>query len=165
MFHGFIRDVQGNITSFVPPVRACSPGCPSIGAASISARGTIAGEYFTDTNYRWHGFIRSAQGNFAFFDPPGSTNTFARSINGSGTITGDYLDANSNGHGFIRTAKGNITSFDVPGSISTFVASSNASGMITGHYVATRSGPPCSGCGNFVSHGFILLPSNSTSRK
>jgi hypothetical protein len=82
------------------------------------------------------------------FDPPGSTNTQAYSINTGGAITGYYNEANLVIHGFFREPNGKTTSFDPPDSISTKAVSLNAVGAITGHYQKAN--------GSF--HGFLRHP-------
>lgn len=47
------------------------------------------------------------------FDPPGSTGTFANSINGTGTIAGWYTDSAGVGRGFVRASDGSIATFEV----------------------------------------------------
>ena len=75
------------------------------------------------------------------FDPTGSTETYAESINPSGAITGYYNSAS----GFVRDAQGNIASFDPTGSTGTYAESINPSGAITGCYYDA----------NAVLHGFV----------
>jgi hypothetical protein len=45
-----------------------------------------------------HGFLRSRDGTFTTFDPPGSTDTNPYGINSAGTIVGVV----NQGHGFLR---------------------------------------------------------------
>jgi hypothetical protein len=66
------------------------------------------------------------------FDAPGSTGTFAYSINSTLTVTGIYMGATPGDHGFVRSALGAFTSFDVPGSGSTVALSINGGGAVTG---------------------------------
>ena len=54
---------------------------------------------YVDSNDGFHGFIRRADGTVTPFDPPGSTTTFATSINGIGAIAGYYEDNNDDSHG------------------------------------------------------------------
>jgi hypothetical protein len=56
---------------------------------------------------RIHGFVRRDElGKPISFDPPGSVQTMALSINAKGDITGPYLDANNRSHGFVRRPGG-----------------------------------------------------------
>jgi hypothetical protein len=53
--------------------------------------GTVTGTYM-DSKSIPHGFARSPQGAIMSFDPPGSIQTYPHAINGTGTITGEYVD-------------------------------------------------------------------------
>jgi hypothetical protein len=68
---GFVRDPQGNITSFDPP------GSLSTTPSSINAGGVITGYYVLNGT---HGFLRYADGSIISFDLPGSTSTMALGI-------------------------------------------------------------------------------------
>jgi hypothetical protein len=72
---------------------------------SINTTGVIAGDY-VDASGVSHGFVRSATGTIASFDPPGAQGalggTFAPSINKAGVITGSYSGADGVDHGFER---------------------------------------------------------------
>ena len=61
------------------------PGSIDTHALSISG-GNIAGWYEDPVGD--HGFLRSADGTITSFDAPGSSATFASSVNASGVITG-----------------------------------------------------------------------------
>ena len=76
------------------------------------------------------------------FDPPGSTNTQADSINREGGITGSYFK--NMWHGFLRHANGTIVTFDPPGSTVTQAHSINEEGAVTGSYF-----------GGNMWHGFL----------
>jgi hypothetical protein len=140
-YHGFVRDPQGNFTSFDPPAS-------SIGTwpYNINDSGAITGWYYDGIFY--HGFLRDPQGNFTSFDAPGGFNTYPTGINQSGAITGIYDDANYVGHGFVRDPQGNFTTFDAPGSLSTAPWSINQSGAIAGSYEDA----------NYISRGFLRDP-------
>lgn len=76
-------------------------------------------------------------------------------LNDSGTVTGDFLDANNVYHGFVRYRDGKITAFDAPGADTTandfngtFPNSISDSGVITGFYVDKNGG----------THGFLRSP-------
>jgi hypothetical protein len=125
--HGFVRDPQGNITTFN------LNGSLETYATSISYGGTIAG-YYLDTTYVYHGYVRGPAGTTVEFDPAGSAGTIAYGINTSGSIVGYYLDGANGSHGFVRDPEGNITTFDPPGSVETVAYSINAAGAITGWY-------------------------------
>lgn len=117
--HGFIRSVNGTITSFDVPgadINPCTTGggsgekiCGTFFVVS-DAVGDLTGSY-VDTNGTIHGFLRTAEtGIFTSFDDPnayasGALNgTLGIAINsqtGGIEIAGSYLDANSVFHGFI----------------------------------------------------------------
>jgi hypothetical protein len=136
--HGFLRDPQGGITSFDPP------GGPIYGlrytAVYLNDAGVITGSYGADPNVQLHGFVRDAKGTITSFDPPGRTFTFPGGIDGLGTITGMYMDANHVGHGFVRHSDGTFTSCDPPGTCQmayyclTEGTGINVFGGITGEY-------------------------------
>jgi hypothetical protein len=128
---GFVRDPEGNFTSFAPP------GGISTQPRSINAGGAITG-YYNESNLVVHGFVREPNGTITAFDPPGSTSTHAVSINANGAIAGYFQDANGT-HGFLRRAGGAIVSFDPPGSTGTYAVAINDAAVITGTYT-TPSG-------------------------
>jgi hypothetical protein len=74
---GYVRDPEGNYTSFDPP------GSISTIALSINAGGAITGYYY-ESNLVLHGFVREPSGRINSFDPPDSTSTKAVSINATG---------------------------------------------------------------------------------
>jgi hypothetical protein len=84
------------------------------------------------------GFSQEAKSaTITTFDVPGAAGqgTQAYGLNDSGTITGQYFDANGVAHGFVRTPDGAITTFDAPGAPqSTVPMSINAGGVTTGYY-------------------------------
>src|SRR5215469_7369959 len=115
--HGFVRNAKGHITTFA----AYRPN-------SINGVGVIAGWSGT------HGFVRAADGTVTFFDPAGSSQTYAFGLNDKGAIAGDYEDSSSVFHGYVRAANGKITSFDPAGSTHTEAFAINNKGAITGFY-------------------------------
>ncbi len=78
--------------------------------------------------------MRAPDGTITAFDPAGSVDSQAYSINGGRAITGFYRDSNNVWHGFVRAADGTIRAFDPPGSIYTIGASINGNGAIAGSY-------------------------------
>jgi hypothetical protein len=131
---GFVRNEDGNITTF------SAPGAYATQAGSINEEGAIAGTA-TDINGT-HGFVRDKHGNITTFDGPGAYTpfgTFALSINEDGVVVGFYFDAISHFHGFVRDRHGVITSLD-PGP-SAIALSINEEGAIAGSY---------------LGHGFVL---------
>ncbi len=59
-------------------------------------------------------------------------------LNASGTVLGEWLDANYASHAFTYKA-GKITKFDPPGSQNTYPAGINASGEVVGFYANAKS--------------------------
>ena len=145
--HGFVRDEEGNITSFDPT------GSMITLPESINPVGEIAGHLFGADNL-FHGFVRDKVGVITIFDPPGSLATLLcfqdQRINPAGDITGLYVGAGGVLHGFVRDNKGNINSFDAPlagngAGQGTTPRSINPHGEITGFYVDASN----------VRHGFV----------
>ncbi len=115
------------------------------GGQPINPAGAITGTYF-DASGIGHGFLRSAKGIVASFDPPGSTYTIPQSINAGGAITGFIFDASGANHAFLRAPDGTFTTFDAPdGMGSTAGEGINSAGTIVGYYFDA----------NFFYHGFV----------
>lgn len=104
VFHGYLRDANGEFTTFDVRGAGSGPyqgtGCDSDCPMSINDSGAVTGSY-QDSNYVQHGYLRTPDGAYVTFDPPGSVYTQAESINDSGVITGFYIDANNIFHGFL----------------------------------------------------------------
>jgi uncharacterized membrane protein len=81
-----------------------------------------------------HAFLLSG-GTFTTLDAPtGTLGTFARGINASGQIVGDYRNGIGNGdHGFLLSG-GTYTTLDPTGSTRTQAFGINASGQVVGFY-------------------------------
>lgn len=134
--HGFVRAVDGTITSFDAPGAGTAQG-QGTQPAAINSGGVVTGDY-TDTNGVNHGFLRAAGGTITTFDAPGAgtapfQGTQPESINPGGVITGVVCNA-ATCHGFVRAKNGSFTTFDPPGSGSTVPAGINPTGVITGNY-------------------------------
>ena len=103
--HGFLRSPNGNFTTFDAPGAGTGSyegtGCPSDCPTSLNDWGAITGIYI-DTNFVYHGYLRSPEGKIVTVDPVGSIFTFSDGINDLGSITGYYVDANDVYHGFLR---------------------------------------------------------------
>jgi hypothetical protein len=177
-YTGFVAHPDGYWAEIVIPT---NPDCPNeapgaINAAAtipggINAAGTIAGVYtnnFTDgprckTNITG-GFVISADGEVALFQPPGTIPPMSSnlgepgdtpgpswiSIDQAGDITGSYWDTAGILHGFVRNAYGTISSFDPPEGKETRVTSINDGGAIAGYYHYNAGGEP--------PVGFIRVP-------
>jgi uncharacterized membrane protein len=130
VWHGFLRDALGNMTTFDPV------GSAGTFANSISKDGKIVGVY-EDSGSVSHGFIRDTQGNFTTFDAPGAgtgqyQGTIGDDINSGGIIIGRFFASDNTFHGFIRDESGNFTDFDPPGAQGTFAFGINDAGQIVG---------------------------------
>jgi hypothetical protein len=143
---GFMRDPQGVITWLNCPLGSIS----NTRGYGINPAGAIAGIC------GGHGFVRSPQGAYETFDPPGSTATYAFTINAAQTVAGIYYDANNVVHGFMRRSNGSVSLFELPGRSGPLIFgavpfSMNASGEITGTWVDA----------NDIGHGYFRA-SNGT---
>ncbi|HEY1612174.1 MAG TPA: hypothetical protein VGF97_00600 [Rhizomicrobium sp.] len=116
----FLRTPDGTVTTFTP--RGSVDTFPS----AIS-NGVVTG-WFDGSLVE--GFVRSAAGTFAFFNP--SVATYVKAINDDGTVTGYTSDGSSATHGFVRMKGGALTSFDAPGCQSTAGEAIDAKGDVTG---------------------------------
>jgi hypothetical protein len=135
--HGFIRSVNGTITTFDVP------GSDRTQPVAINAAGEVAGIYYFDSNHLQGGFVRSADGNITTYSgtPVG--------INAGGSIVGWSIPAGSSGEGFVRFPQGAINSF----------------GFQPGHIVFPYMGINEAGSifANSSFGGFLLRSPNGTS--
>jgi probable HAF family extracellular repeat protein len=95
-----------------------------ISANGINASGQIVG-YYTDANYRSHGFLFN-QGIYTTLDVPGAVHTVACGINDSGQIVGN------SSRGAFLLDQGSYTTLRVPGADGTWAYGINATGQIVG---------------------------------
>jgi len=149
--HGFVRSTTGTITPFDVPDAGTGSGQGTV-PQGINSQGEITGYYY-DADGVPCGFLRSTNGGFITFDVPGAAQTFAKNINDTGLISGDYVDALRNrSHGFVRSPNGTFTTFDAAGAFDTFVVFTgmNAKGAITGGYVD-----------DFGFHGYLRSPNGA----
>jgi hypothetical protein len=127
MGHAFVRDPDGNFTTFDAPDESFIPV-----VESINNNGDIAGYLLDQTGNPAHGFVRSARGTFTTFDAPGS-GTMADTINLKGETAGIFYSVNGKSLSFIRKRNGKIVTFHVPNSKGyTVTESINASGAVAG---------------------------------
>ena len=139
-------------------------------ADGVNADGDIVGWYVDCAEACLHtatgGFVRSPEGMFTFFTPPGTLLTTPMpgfpldgasltvphrlSINRQGSIAGSYTDGQGALHGFVRNPWGTITSFDPAKGAETAATAINDAGVITGtfHYLFNPQ----------VTVGFLRLP-------
>jgi len=108
---GFVRDHQGEITTFAPITNGSVP-------TGINQRGDITGvtsPYFPAQE----GFVRDAKGVMTVFAAGGEgpgPKAHPVGINNRGSITGFFFDSRSGTtRGFLRDAKGKITIIDAAG--------------------------------------------------
>jgi len=104
--HGFLRSPNGKFTTFDAPGAGTDgyegTGCFSDCPTSLNDSGSIMGTYI-DTNFVYHGYLRTPDGKIVTVDPSGSVFTWSSGMNDFGAITGYYADANGVYHGFLRT--------------------------------------------------------------
>jgi hypothetical protein len=130
---GFIRNAAGKMI-FIREPKAATGRDQGTQIRSINNSGVVAGQYF-DSNNLVHGFVRSADGKFTEFDPPGwAGDTEVSQINNNGDIVGDFVDANRIYHGFLRDSTGKFTIVDGPTDDVdfTFIGGISDSGVIGG---------------------------------
>jgi hypothetical protein len=61
---------------------------------------------YIDSNFVYHGYLRTPDGKILTVDPSGSLFTWSSGMNDLGAITGYYGDSNGVYHGFLRIPKG-----------------------------------------------------------
>ena len=106
VYHGFLLSPKGEFTTFNAPGAGtgnytgtgCSADCPT----SVNDFGAVMGTYI-DSNFVYHGYLRTPDGKIVTLDPSGSVFTLASSMNNLQAITGYYVDSNYVYHGFLRT--------------------------------------------------------------
>jgi hypothetical protein len=124
--HGFFRDNKGVFTQLDPT------GATSTRTSGINGASRVIG--VTTVSGVQHGFIWDPVNGFTLFDAPGASSgaTFPVAINGSGEVTGVYLDSNNITHIFIRRLSGKITSLGANDPTPTSACAINANGQIAG---------------------------------
>jgi hypothetical protein len=124
VFHGFVRNTDGKITTFDAP--------GAVGATfplSINVWGTVTG-YSIDGSGTGHGFVRKSDGTITMFDDSeagtgSGLGTYAGSINDEGAVAGAVTDSTGFNHGFVRGPDGQIANFDPPGATSSSIGTVN----------------------------------------
>jgi uncharacterized membrane protein len=124
----FIRDAQGNITTF-----EAAPSAYSTTPSGINSSGEICGYEIDSTGT--HGFLRDATGNITIFDVPGSdpiNGSYPNAINAGGVVVGSFYGSVGGSQGFMRDALGNFTDIYAPDGTETTPVSINDLGDIAG---------------------------------
>ena len=93
VFQGFLRDANGDITTFM------FPGAYQTYALQINDCNVIAGTFLEASGIQ-HGYYGGLN-HFTQLDYPGATSTGISGINNHGELTGSYADAAGNSHGFV----------------------------------------------------------------
>jgi hypothetical protein len=138
---GFVRDGNGNVTTFLESDRVFVSG--------TNPPGAIVG-YFCDFSLgTCASFVRDPNGTITLINF--SSSVLARSINPSGEIAGYYGDA-TGFHSFVRTSGGAVTTFDVPGGVGATIALAiDPGGAVSGAWSDA----------NVVTHGFLRASGGS----
>jgi hypothetical protein len=109
------------------------PGAEVTNFSDISDSGLIAGHY-RDANQDWTAFTFDGT-SYSTFSVPGAWGTFARGINSSGVVVGEYgLDRQTIDGGAYRYDSGSYQFFTFPGAEATNFSDISDSGLVAGHY-------------------------------
>jgi len=148
--HGFVRSVDGNITSFDPPGSVTTVGDTN----GINREGAITGGYATADGVS-HAYLRDPGGEITKFDAPGAgtgvgQGTYFNMITDAGSMPGVFIDQSNVSHGFLLSRDGTLVSIDVTGAGTgkyqgTLPSAANVAGIAAGNYFDS----------NGVSHGFV----------
>jgi hypothetical protein len=151
VYHGFIRDLAGNLTTFDEPDAAQGVSLGTFSLA-INDSGEIAGYYTPLSNpSSYQGFVRDALGNFTSFGVTGMLTQMVFALNDAGQTAGcatqaAYCSGDGGGsEGTIRDLSGAVVTFLPATATTVFPASINSGGAVTGNY------PDASG----KIHGFV----------
>lgn len=159
--HGFTRDALGNITTFDAPGAGTSAN-QGTGFIGVSPSGYLCGYYIT-VDYIEFGFLLLPSGEFFQINVPGSTSTFATSVNDAGQVVGGY-SSSSGSYGFVWTSTGEVVSFQPVTGGETIWARVNSAGDIAGLYwgevVAVDRGYYRDATGNFAT--FVGSPTEAS---
>jgi hypothetical protein len=167
VWHGFVRNLNGKITTFDAPGAGTGVGqgtTVNYSAPSLNDLGTIAGIYI-DADGVNHGYLRTRDGNFTLFDAPHmgtdpGQGTIPSSINLEGVVSTICADSYSHWHGCVRGKNGKFSMFDVfpaaPGEFTMTVPEQiNNFGVVTGYVFEP---------GNYLLHGFVRTPDGKVTR-
>jgi uncharacterized membrane protein len=133
------------------------PGVAGTALSGINDLGVIVGNTCSDpacgntgNANTTHGFVRSVNGTFTFFDPPGATSSAPSVISLLGAIVGFYTNTVGElNHGYLLWL-GKYTTIDFPGATTgTFAGGANIQNDIVGIYNFVNCTTDC-------NHGFLL---------
>jgi hypothetical protein len=159
VFHGFLRDTNGNVTILDAPGAGMAAN-EGTELADMNASGTIVGGInvgVVNGIATTHSLIRATDGTYTVFDPPqsGAHSSFAEGINDSGVVVGEYRDANLVRHGYLRQADGTFVSFDDPNAAQLPLSATNL-GTTPRHINATGAVAGVYSDANGVRHAFLM---------
>ncbi len=141
-FTNFIRNADGSFTTLT------FNGSAAAMANGINSSGQVVGmtgndAFLLDSNSSTPTILPAVNG--------GATSESAFGINNSGTIVGQYTDANGDMHGFVY-ANGHFTILNpVPGDMQVFAQGINNNGLVVGFYDID----------GVTDHGFLYNTSNN----
>ena len=155
--HGFILN-GGKYTT------VNAPGAAGTVLTGINPSGEISGFTCSDPACGGTGnattnqsFVRSTNGNYTFFNPPGATSSQTSTVNPSGAVVGNFTNNGTSTcftecQGYLLF-QGKYTAINFPGFTFTFAGGGNPPNDVAGTYIDT------SGTG----HGFLFSNGNYTS--
>jgi hypothetical protein len=135
-------DAPGAGPGFLHGIFPEGTGCIFLTDCSVVINdwGVVTG-YYVDSNYAFHGFLRTPDGKITTFDEPDAdatgflNGTFPNGIDDAGEITGTYADTSGQRHAFVRSPDGkSYTTIDPPSSRYTAGIALNLEGTVVGYY-------------------------------
>jgi hypothetical protein len=123
----------------------------------INAQGEING-YYADTNFVFHGFLRSPEGGFTRVDAPGaSAYTIAIGLNQQGATVGTVANVKNIQHSFLRRPDGSFEIFAAPHACTaTILKNCYATTLVAINDFGTMAGNYADP--NLIEHGLIISP-------
>lgn len=146
---GFILSRKGEVTW------VDTPGHVLIELLKGNNRGQFTGVYYSNADFRVHGFVRERDGALRDITYPGASTTVASAINDSGEILASYSNSPVPfGYvSYVQRPWGSISEFiRYPGADSTIALGFNARGEMAGVFLLANS---------YALHGFIRTRRNS----
>jgi uncharacterized membrane protein len=140
IFHAFLRDGAGNVTSF-----DATDSSLDTAATAINASGQTTGWYTESSGV--FPFFRDVDGTITVFTVGTTGQGQATSINDNGVAVGFTYDIPQNS--FQRDVAGNVTALTLPFSNTASIAAGiNLSGVVVGTYYDQA----------YVAHGWVMTP-------